>query len=41
VPNGQHPGLGVHVGRNPVTGPQAWQDVLDLLRQRWPDPVVP
>ena len=41
VPNGQHPGLGVHAGRNPVTGPQAWQDVLDLLKQRWSDPVSP
>jgi dienelactone hydrolase len=41
VPNGQHPGMGVHAGRNPVTGPQAWQDVLDLLKQRWPDPVSP
>ena len=40
VPNGQHPGMGVHAGRNPVTGPQAWQDVLDLLKKRWPDPVA-
>jgi dienelactone hydrolase len=40
VPNGQNPGLGVHAGRNPVTGPQAWQDVLGLLRQRWPDPAA-
>ena len=35
VPNGQHPGLGVHAGRNPVTGPQAWLDVQNLLKQRW------
>jgi dienelactone hydrolase len=41
VPNGPHPGLGVHAGRHPVTGPQAWQDVLDLLKQRWPDPAPP
>jgi dienelactone hydrolase len=40
-PDSQHPGLGVHAGRNPVTGPQAWQDVLDLLKQRWPDPAAP
>jgi dienelactone hydrolase len=41
VPNGPHPGLGVLAGRHPVTGPQAWQDVLDLLKQRWPDPAAP
>ena len=41
VPNGQHQSLGVHAGRHPVTGPQAWQDVLDLLKQRWPDPAAP
>jgi dienelactone hydrolase len=35
VPNGQHTGLGVHAGRNPVTGPQAWLDVQNLLKQRW------
>ena len=40
VPNGQNPGMGVHAGRNPVTGPQAWQDVLALLKKRWPDPVA-
>ena len=40
-PNGPHPGLGVHAGRNAMTGPQAWQDVLDLLKQRWPDPAAP
>lgn len=40
VPNGQQPGLGVHAGRNPVTGPQAWQDVMDLLKQRWSAPAL-
>ncbi len=40
VPNGQNPGMGVHAGRNPVTGPQAWQDVLEMLKKRWPDPVA-
>lgn len=41
IPNGQYPGLGVHAGRHPLTGPQAWQDVLDLLKRRWPDPPAP
>jgi len=35
VPNGLYPGQGVHVGRNPETGPQAWKDVTDFLAQRW------
>ncbi len=32
VPNGANPGRGVHAGRNPVTGPQAWNDAISLLR---------
>lgn len=32
VPNGVNPGRGVHAGRNPVTGPQAWNDAIALLR---------
>lgn len=32
VPNGVNPGQGVHVGRNPVTGPQAWADAIAHLR---------
>jgi dienelactone hydrolase len=35
VPNGVHPGRGVHAGRNPVTGPQAWQMVVDTLAASW------
>ncbi|MBM3387615.1 MAG: dienelactone hydrolase family protein [Betaproteobacteria bacterium] len=35
VPNGVHPGRGVHAGRNPVTGPQAWKMVVDTLAQAW------
>ena len=35
VANGVNPGKGVHVGRNPETGPQAWQQVLATLRHRW------
>lgn len=35
VPNGAHPGQGVHVGRNPVTGPQAWQLVMETLSLSW------
>lgn len=35
VPNGVEPGIGVHVGRNADTGPQAWQDVVAYLAQRW------
>jgi dienelactone hydrolase len=35
VPNGMHPGRGVHAGRNPVTGPQAWQLVVDTLAASW------
>lgn len=33
VPNGVNPGQGVHVGRNPVTGPQAWAQLLVALRK--------
>lgn len=33
VPNGVNPGKGVHVGRNPVTGPQAWDDAISHLRE--------
>jgi len=32
VPNGVNPGQGVHVGRNPVTGPQAWDAAVARLR---------
>lgn len=35
VPNGKYPGRGVHAGRNPVTGPQAWQMVVDSLSDHW------
>lgn len=35
VPNGAHPGSGVHAGRNPVTGPQAWQAVIETLALGW------
>ena len=35
VPNGAHPGKGVHTGRNPITGPQAWQRVVDTLATGW------
>jgi dienelactone hydrolase len=35
VPNGANPGKGVHAGRNPVTGPQAWQRVVDYLANAW------
>jgi len=35
VANGVNPGGGVHVGRNPQTGPQAWEQVLRTLRSRW------
>lgn len=35
VPNGANPGKGVHAGRNPVTGPQAWQRVVDDLADAW------
>ena len=35
VANGVIPGGGVHVGRNPQTGPQAWQQVLTTLRNKW------
>jgi dienelactone hydrolase len=38
VPNGVNPGKGVHVGRNPVTGPQAWDQLLLTLRQQWSSP---
>lgn len=38
VPNGLHPGQGVHAGRNPVTGPQAWQRVVDTLARSWGQP---
>jgi len=33
VPNGANPGQGVHAGRNPVTGPQAWNDAIARLRE--------
>lgn len=33
VPNGVNPGRGVHAGRNPITGPQAWDDAIGLLRE--------
>lgn len=35
VPNGVNPGKGVHVGRNPVTGPQSWNQLLMVLQRRW------
>jgi len=35
VPNGVNPGKGVHVGRNPITGPQAWDQLLLTLRKQW------
>jgi dienelactone hydrolase len=35
VPNGEHPGMGVHAGRNPITGPQAWKTVVDTLASQW------
>ena len=35
IPNGANPGKGVHSGRNPVTGPQAWQEVVDTLAASW------
>jgi dienelactone hydrolase len=35
VPNGLHPGVGVHAGRNPVTGPQAWKTTVDFLALNW------
>jgi len=35
VPNGVNPGRGVHSGRNPVTGPKAWQEVVDTLAENW------
>lgn len=34
-PNGLNPGIGVHVGRNPFTGPQAWEQLLVTLRSQW------
>jgi len=33
VPNGANPGQGVHAGRNPVTGPQAWDAAVARLRE--------
>jgi len=35
VANGVIPGAGVHVGRNPLTGPQAWEQLIATLRNRW------
>lgn len=35
VPNGANPGKGVHSGRNPVTGPEAWQEVVATLAASW------
>ena len=35
VPNGVNPGKGVHVGRNPLTGPQSWERLLLTLRNKW------
>jgi dienelactone hydrolase len=35
VPNGVNPGKGVHVGRNPITGPQAWAELLETLQKSW------
>lgn len=35
VPNGVNPGRGVHVGRNPETGPLAWAQLLVTLNTRW------
>lgn len=35
VPNGVNPDKGVHVGRNPVTGPQSWNQLLMILQSRW------
>ena len=36
VPNGVHPGQGVHAGGNPVAREQAYQRVLQLLAQAFP-----
>jgi hypothetical protein len=30
-----NPGKGVHVGRNPITGPEAWNQLLLTLRKQW------
>ena len=35
VPNGVNPGKGVHVGRNPLTGPMAWEQLLIELQKQW------
>ena len=35
VANGVNPGGGVHVGRNPQTGPQSWEQLLVILRKIW------
>jgi dienelactone hydrolase len=35
LPNGVQPGKGVHAGRNPSTGPKAWQEVIDTLASIW------
>ena len=37
VPNGAKPGQGVHAGRHPVTGPQAWDEAVVWLRQALTD----
>jgi dienelactone hydrolase len=34
VPNGVHPGEGVHAGRNPLTGALAWARVRAVLREK-------
>ncbi len=35
VPNGVNPTEGVHVGRNPLTGPMAWEQLLKELQKQW------
>jgi len=36
VPNGVHPGQGVHVGPNPVAREQAYARLRELLRKAFP-----
>ena len=36
VPNGVHPGQGVHAGGNPAAREQAYQRVLQLLAHSFP-----
>ncbi len=35
VPNAVNFGKGAHVGRNPTTGPQAWNQLLLIFRDQW------